>query len=133
MEILGAVALVAVAGGLIVWPLLRGSDHQPRGAPAEPEQDRAKAAALAAIRELEFDFQTGKISAEDYAVLRARYETKAVDAMTAPQPARDLDREIEAQVASLRALRRCGACGEALPAAANFCPACGAVASGARR
>lgn len=128
MEILGAFALVIAAGGLIVWPLLRGTESPPRADPAEPDQDRTKAAALAAIRELEFDFQTGKISPEDYAVLRARYEAKAVEAMTAPVPAAlDVDSDIEARIAAYRAGRHCAACGESLPPAANFCPACGAV------
>ncbi len=37
--------------------------------------------ALAAIREAEFDLQMGKLSAEDYRFLRAKYETRALEAM----------------------------------------------------
>jgi len=37
-----------------------------------------KSEALAAIKELELDFQMGKLSAEDYQALRAKYEAQAV-------------------------------------------------------
>jgi cytochrome c-type biogenesis protein CcmF len=54
-----------------------------------------------------------------------------------PAADRDLDAEIESLIAAARAARRCAACGETLPAAANFCPGCGAVSAptpeGARR
>lgn len=67
-------ALLAIACVVLVaLPFLR--DPQPLddrlGAPTEPEQERIELAeerdrALAALKELEFDHRTGKVSDEDY-------------------------------------------------------------------
>src|SRR3990170_4535725 len=112
MELVGMVLIVAATGVLILWPLLRRTD----AASAEM--------ALAAIRELEFDYATGKISPEDYAVLRARYEAKALEAITqtAATPAaevdgggRDLEALLEEEIAAARSKSRCVSCGESLP------------------
>lgn len=141
--------LIGAVAALIVGPLVRPATVPPRDpstrrrslgagrADAESGQ-RDKDAALAAIREIEFDYGTGKLSTEDYAELRARYEAKAVEAMerqatggTTPR-----DDRLEAEIQAARARRRaahCTSCGTALPAAARFCPACGAAVSEVRR
>src|SRR3972149_7598262 len=83
MELVGMVLIVAATGVLILWPLLRRTDSSSAEIPvAPPDRGREKEMALAAIRELEFDYATGKISPEDHAVLRARYEAKALEAIT---------------------------------------------------
>ena len=130
MELLAMLALLAVIGALILWPLLRRPDTVADRVPPPPtDVGKAKSAALSAIRELEFDYQTGKISPEDYAQLRARYEAKAVDAMTRPESSPtlpDVDEQIEAAIRAARATRTCSTCGQTLPQSARFCPACGA-------
>src|SRR3972149_5594273 len=81
MELVGMVLIVAATGVLILWPLLRRTDSASAEIAIAPaDRSREKEMALAAIRELEFDYATGKISPEDYAVLRARYEAKAAGA-----------------------------------------------------
>src|SRR3990170_3880764 len=83
MELVGMVLIVAATGVLILWPLLRRTDSASAEIAIAPaDRGREKEMALAAIRELEFDYATGKISPEDYAVLRARYEAKALEAIT---------------------------------------------------
>jgi len=56
----------------------------------EPEQmadneltrwERQKTDAYAAIKEAEFDMQMGKLTPEDYHVLREKYETRALEAL----------------------------------------------------
>lgn len=130
MELLAILVLLAVTGALILWPLLRRPEAVLEGAPPPPsDAGRAKAAALSAIRELEFDYQTGKISPEDYAQLRARYEARAVDAITRPESSPtlpDVDEQMEAAIRAARTTRTCVTCGQTLPKAARFCPACGA-------
>lgn len=83
---------LAVAGLLFVLaPLLKGSGTHARGTyvPELPPE----ASALEALREIEFDQATGKLSAEDYSTLKATYaplalaELKARDA-SAPEPSR---------------------------------------------
>lgn len=135
MELIVMMILLLITGALILWPLLRRGEPEPVPSPA-PAVDSGRAkAALGAIRELEFDFATGKISAEDYAHLRARYESRAVEAMAAvaPRPAEDLEAKLEAEIRAARSRRDCAACGTLLPTAAKFCPACGAAVSEVRR
>ena len=40
-----------------------------------------KSQAYAALKEAEFDLQTGKLTDEDYQALRDKYEARALDAM----------------------------------------------------
>ncbi len=84
------IILVAIATAL---PLLRDSDAGGRGARALGDVDateherhrleKEKDLAYGAIKEAEFDFQMGKLSAEDYAALREKYETRALGALEA--------------------------------------------------
>src|SRR3990172_9107245 len=138
MELVGMVLIVAATGVLILWPLLRRTDSSSaKIAIAPADRGREKEMALAAIRELEFDYATGKISPEDYAVLRARYEAKALEAITqtAATPAaegggggRHLEVLLEEEIAAARGKSRCVFCGESLPREARFCPSFGAPA-----
>src|SRR5215470_2422959 len=71
------VALAVV--GLIVGPLASRS-NLPVTAIEEPEdlEDTPKGVALSALREIEFDKATGKLSEEDYAALKAKYTAEAL-------------------------------------------------------
>src|SRR3989304_4267003 len=124
MERVGWVRSVAATGVLILWPLLRRTDAASAEiAIAPPDRGREKEMALAAIRALEIDYAPGKISPEDYAVLRARYEAKALEAITqtAATPAaevggggRHLEVLLEEEIAAARGKGRWGFCGGGL-------------------
>jgi len=75
-----AAALVALAViAALVSPLSRPGEAAPVGADeAEDAEDTPRGIALAALREIEFDRATGKLSDEDYADLRARYTAEAL-------------------------------------------------------
>jgi hypothetical protein len=66
-----------------------------------------KDAALAALKDLEFDYRTRKLSPEDYEELRAIYRVEAAEVLKAMDqgaaPPRDLDALIDAEVAAWRA------------------------------
>lgn len=66
-----------------------------------------KEAALAALKDLEFDYRTRKLSAEDYEELRAIYRMEAAEVLKAMDqgatPPRDLDALMDAEVAAWRA------------------------------
>jgi hypothetical protein len=90
--------------------------------------------AVAALREIEFDRQTGKLSEADYAELKTRYTRQAIDAMrrdagTAPivaAPGVGSEDEIEAAVRAYRAGRiACASCGPRPESDAVFCSNCG--------
>lgn len=143
MELFAMILVVAATGALILWPLLRRAERNAEIPDPPPDRGREKEMALAALRELEFDFATGKVSPEDHAVLRARYEARAVEAIAQAQrrisPAAtsadaasdggeiDLDAHLEAEIAAARGRAHCPACGEPLPGGARFCYACGAA------
>jgi len=75
-----AAALVALAVlALIAAPLLGGGAAAPVGVD-EPEEleETPKGMALAALREIEFDRATGKLSDADYGALKTRYTAEAL-------------------------------------------------------
>jgi hypothetical protein len=91
-----------------------------------------------AIRDLDFDFQTGKVDQKDYAELRQQLEGEAVQILRqldAADPLVALDHEIEHQVLALRrhsvatvcgsSRESCFSCGAPLENGENFCPCCG--------
>jgi hypothetical protein len=78
--------LLIVAASLFVAAPLLGVDAIEAPAGEEVERDRwerQKRQALAAIKEIELDHQMGKISDEDLAAMRARFEREALEAMAA--------------------------------------------------
>jgi hypothetical protein len=87
--------LLAVACVLLVArPFLR--DPQPLDQPAEREQERIALAeerdrALTALKELEFDHRTGKVSDEDYRAQIGPMRRRAAEALRAlePEPRKD--------------------------------------------
>lgn len=139
----GALAVLGLV--YVLWPVVRG-EVVPDTALAGPEPPD-EASALDALREIEFDQATGKLSADDYAALRAEYTPLALAELKAregPVVARaaevmaveptgqgertnaDLD-PAEQLIARAKARARyCPACGEkAASVEARFCTECG--------
>lgn len=70
---------LAVAGlAYVLWPVLKGA-HDDVGARVPAPDAPPEASAIEALREIEFDQATGKISAEDYAALKASYTPAALE------------------------------------------------------
>ena len=125
--------LLAVGAlAFVLYPVFFPADHTATRAvmrPRESERD----AAVSALREIEFDRVTGKLSDTDYADLKARYTEQALVAMRredaasagAGEPGRTSD-EIEAAVRAYR-LRHgaCGTCGPRPEPDARYCSTCG--------
>jgi hypothetical protein len=81
--VLGAV-LIGLVSLFVAAPLFRPPTPVAAAAPERDEHwQRQKRNALSAIKELELDHQMGKVSDEDLATMRARFEAQALEAMAA--------------------------------------------------
>lgn len=103
-----ALALAALA--FVLYPLFR----EPFG--VQPRRRRVARAgvttAVDALREIEFDHATGKLSERDYTELKATYTQRAVDAMRAGE-------------SGAMSVPVCGRCGPRPEPDAVFCSECG--------
>lgn len=106
--------LVLIGSGvvtLLMAPFLWGQQTDAlEVVPAGPSDLLArKEAAYSALKELEFDYRTRKLSPEDYEELRAVYRVEAAEVLkTMDQgttPPHDLDALIDAEVAAWRTRR----------------------------
>jgi hypothetical protein len=82
------VGLIIIAGVAvsIAAPLLWPRPFEASARPTDPERyrlEKEKELAYAAIKDAEFDLQMGKLSPEDHASLREKYEGKALAALEA--------------------------------------------------
>lgn len=114
--LLASIALIAGAFGLILYPLWQQTQVetplQPYRSGQTMEEYQARyQAALAAIKDLMFDYEMGKVSAEDYDRLLAKSKFEAAEIRhqidrlshsTAITSAAALDVEIEGLVSQLR-------------------------------
>jgi len=82
--VLGAV-LVLLVSFFVASPLFRPQEPGQAGgeAGARERWERQKRQALAAIKEIELDHEMGKVSHEDMATMRGRFEAQALEAMAA--------------------------------------------------
>ena len=95
------ILLVAAAAGFALLPLARGSGAA-IVAPDAPSADRS--AIYGEVLELEFDYQVGKLSAEDFHVLSTQLLARASVMMQAEGGCLgDLDEEIEREISEARA------------------------------
>jgi hypothetical protein len=146
-----AAALVGLAVVALIIGPLTGQGSVPPPTIDEPEdlEETPKGIALAALREIEFDRATGKLSDEDYQGLKAKYTAEALAVLRTEQagradnaggfaraegasdsPASSSVDPVEALIADrVRQLRtgmaRCPTCGPRPEGDALFCSTCG--------
>lgn len=121
------VGTILAVGALafVLFPLMAAPPAPRRigghSAPATaPEQD-----AVVALREIEFDRVTGKLSDADYEELRTRYTQHALAALRAGD-AESVDDAAEAVVLAYRSrLKQCTTCGPRPEPDATYCSSCG--------
>jgi ribosomal protein L40E len=100
-------ALAVASLCYVLYPLFR-ADIAVLPRPVS-DAGRRQSPAIDALRELEFDRQTGKISDDDYDALKARYTDQALAVMRAGDA------------------RVCASCGPRPERDAEFCSRCGAA------
>ncbi len=133
---LGAVfvglALMLVSGVVLADPYIRKNHYrsiQSRVSGDSLRTDRVEV--LMALRDLDFDFQLGKITEDDYRTARMMLMREAAVVLQAQdQQDQVLDAEIEAQVRNLRALKlvddpTCRNCDSPISSGDSYCSHCG--------
>jgi double zinc ribbon protein len=153
LELAAGVLLAAGAVYFVLRPIWRRGLEAPgtedEGAVDEggdPDDDLSpRAVALRALKEIEFDRATGKLSDADYDVLKAKYTTEALAALRAEQPGGEmLDAGSVASAAAAHPASRiphpvcpnhgprpesdaafCSECGRRLATAPGYCARCG--------
>ena len=111
-EMVAAVLIGVLAMGVLLAPVIwPGAGTRQGGSPIAPPEleDTARGQALIALKEIDFDRATGKLSEADYEELKARYAARAMALLE------------EAPGAG------CAGCGAKLVEGARFCEICGGV------
>lgn len=121
------IAILALAIPYVLNPLINERKKKPvKAVPQKLDGQGQHKDTLAAIRDLDFDFQTGKVTQEDYEALRSQLAFEAAEYLQVKQQE---DEKIEAMIrAHLQAVKssaRCEKCGGELRPEDQFCPACG--------
>ena len=145
LEALAAVVLGLAALFLVLQPVLsRRPIKPPAYEPPDPEET-PRGVALAALKEIEFDRETGKLSDSDYELLKSKYTGQALEALRAEDLASAEEETGAGDVEALIALRvrtlrfaatspppatlgtttTCSSCGPRPEADALFCSNCG--------
>lgn len=109
-EALAALLIGLLAMGLLLAPLIWPGEGDRRGTVVAPPEleDTPRGQALIALKEIEFDRATGKLSEADYEELKTRYAARALALLEAGD-----------------AKGGCTACGATLVADARYCEICG--------
>lgn len=140
---LGALLVTALVVVFVLHPIITGSQAPLERQEDEPtEAEVRKTVALKALRDAEYEHAMGKLDDADYQSLRSELSAEALEALqaeeaagTSASPGSGEDRELEAEIASVRAKLKdapvCGACGEVNDPGARFCYECGRPLGGA--
>lgn len=111
----------------LAWPIIKPrrsnqSDHEDR-----MELLAGKEEAYSALTDLEFDYQMGKISAQDYGELREKYRFEALALLDRMEEGEEVGELLEQEIKAHRSQRRCcSACGAERSQDDRFCRRCGA-------
>ena len=126
LEIAGALALGLLVLWLVFEPMfLPGRPELSLLEPEAPEETR-RGVALLALKEIEFDRETGKLSQRDYELLKARYGAEALAALETEAARHPVELAAtgdpeELIAARLRALRSARSSGQPVPPACRHC------------
>ena len=141
---IGAVLLAAGVFLFLILPIFKGQSASLERFEGElTDAEARKRAALRALRDVDYDYHTGKLDDTDYRELKnvlahdalvamGRVEAESGGGATAVAPVSD--EELEAEIARVREGLRsgsvCGACGHPNTDDSRFCAMCGGALAG---
>jgi len=90
------------------------------------KKEERREVVLSALRDLDFDFKTGKVDEEDYTPLRAQLMVEAAQYIKQQQ---EEDKKLETLIQTRRAMHqqsiKCDQCGSSVETDQHFCAKCG--------
>ena len=140
LELILGILLAAGATYFVLLPILRPPVESPGGEAAGDEGDdpaddmSPQMVALRALKEIEFDRATGKLSDADYGQLKAKYTQEALAAMRGEGARYAVSGERESPARAQcpehgprpeKDAQFCSECGRRLGAAPGYCARCG--------
>ena len=137
LELILGVLLAAGATYYVLIPILRPPQESANRVAADDEGDdpaddmRPQTVALRALKEIEFDRATGKLSDTDYDQLKAKYTQEALAALREESGVRSLEPGLKPAPDSRLPAPRCPEHGTPSEVDAVFCPQCGRRLGGA--
>ena len=132
--IAGAVLLVATVMFFLLHPMLTGRRASLQWEEDEPtEAESRRRVTLLALRDVEYDYATGKLGQEDYQALRRELAAEALTALAEAEAestslgaaAPHLEDEITRLRSGLSLGSTCSVCGSGNSADSRFCAYCG--------
>ena len=124
------IAILVIAVPYVMNPLVNERRKQPVKATLLKKDGKGQQKdALVAIRDLDFDFQTGKVTREDYETLRAQLVLEAAEYLqTKMEEDEKIEALIRARLQTVKQSVKCEKCGGEIRPFDHFCPACGVTA-----
>jgi len=121
LELLCALAIAALVLWLVFEPVLGVPRETPEILEPEAPEETRRGTALLALKEIEFDRETGKLSDRDYDLLKARYSAEALTAIAEED---SIALPVN-PVVPVSAMLSCAYCGPRPEPDAVFCSNCG--------
>jgi hypothetical protein len=125
--LLFGVAMLVVAIPFVLNPFLQEQRRMSANPPKKTRESKDKqTGVLTALRDLEFDYQTGKVTEEDYQSLRSRLMVAAAAFIEQEKQAEArLESQIQERRNATSVYGKCPKCGGNLRPLDHYCPKCG--------